>query len=109
MKNKSADDKLLFWGLFNIISPFPFLFFTATWAVLIMLLFRLDDSNVIANILAFLPLIACPIFCIWGFLFGRKHRTDQPKRGKLCVWLSVGGFIEYILLFLMVAYLGSIG
>ena len=109
MNDKSANDKLLFWSLFNITAPFPFLFITALWALLIAILFRFDDASIIVSILSALPMLACPTCCIVGFVLGFKHRHELRKRALMCMGLSTGGLLEYILVLMLLAFLGSIG
>ena len=109
MKNKSVDDKLLFWSLFNIISPFPSLSFTATWSLLIAILFRFNDTSVIITILSALPMLVCPVCCVAGFVFGFKHKSVHKKRATVCMCLSAGGLVEYILVLMLLSFLASIG
>lgn len=108
MKRISAEQKLTRWGLVNILSPLPCLLFVVTLTWLLMAIVHFEERSTVAQLLP-LAMLAHPISCILGFLYGLKHRKTFTKKSHLCMGLSVGGFVAFMLLVAFIAYLGHIG
>lgn len=108
MKRIPTEQKLTRWGLVNILSPLPCLVFVVTLTWLLMAIVHFEERSTVARWLP-LVLLAQPISCISGFLYGLKHRKAFTKKGHLCMGLSAGGFVTFMLLVAFIAYLGHIG
>lgn len=105
MDGAKSNSKLIVWGTFNILSPFPVYMFTGFWTLLVMAIFRFDDSSAVAVIISALPILVCPASCVLGIVCGLKHRNRCRKNAIICMALSAAGLVGFVFLIFVMARL----
>ena len=108
MNDAKKRTTLIIWGIANALSSYTIWGVNALWLLLVMAMFRFDDSSVIAMVIASLPMFANPISCTLGVIYGIKQLPHFRKNATLCIILSIVGFIGYILFAMLLMVLSSV-
>lgn len=105
---KDTKNSFVIHGIINIVIHLPMLIATSFGGLLIVGIFNLDSlTEPFWYAVAMFPLIIPPVSCIAGIIRGSIN-LKKYKNARLCLILSIIGFLIYIGMIFLCSWLGSI-